>query len=397
MNTHLHVLTEEFVRELLAKVASEESQKAIKATQEATEDSGRFKMLITSGAVDRDNEVILPEGLDTTNYMKNPVVLLFHKLDMLPIGVTESLTKTELGWVAEGRFAPADANPLAQQVRKLYDLGIMRASSVGFMVKQRDRANPGIISKSELYEWSFVPVPSNPDALSLLEANGFDVKELVTKGFLSEAKEGQEVKFSEPVETKGQIEDTLAMSNEMRQEKYENMWAFWDEIYKFCDAYYSDMTKPEDFTKLVGELVANLSALKPAESMEGEEMKAFISKMEGIFSKKEPSVEEKKEEEKPEEAKSIDIEEKAGRTISKKTRAILQAAHDATSQACDTLGKLLEVADGAEGSDEESDEEKAIAPSVLAELETLRQREAETKALIRSIATACNVGLSKKK
>lgn len=384
MNTHLHVLTEEVVRELLAKVASDESQKAIKATQEASEDSGRFKMLITSGSVDRDNEVIMPDGVDTTNYMKNPVVLLFHRLDMLPIGITDTLTKTEQGWVAEGRFAPADANPIAQQVRKLYDLGIMRASSVGFMVKMRDRANPNIISKSELYEWSFVPVPSNPDALSLLEANGFDVKELVSKGFL-ESTGSSEVKITEPVETKGQIEDTLQATQDMMEAKWQNMGPFWREIYKFCDAYYSDMTKPEDFTKLVGELIANIQALKPAGAdmeMEDDEMKAFMAKAKARFAV---------------ENKEVEGEEKAGRTISKKTRAIIQTARDATTQASETLSKLLEVADGAEGSDEESDEEKTIDPALEEELKALREREAETKTVIRSIVTVLNTALSKKK
>ena len=384
MNTHLHVLTEEVVRELLAKVASDESQKAIKATQEASEDSGRFKMLITSGSVDRDNEVIMPDGVETESYMKNPVVLLFHRLDMLPIGVTESLTKTEQGWVAEGRFAPADANPIAQQVRKLYDLGIMRASSVGFMVKMRDRANPNIISKSELYEWSFVPVPSNRDALSLLETNGFDVKELVSKGFILEEK--SEIKITEPVETKGQIEDTLQSAQEMMEAKWQNMGPFWREIYKFCDAYYSDMTKPEDFTKLVGELIANIQALKPAGAdmeMEDDEMKAFMAKAKARFAV---------------ENKEVEGEEKAGRTISKKTRAIIQTARDATTQASETLSKLLEVADGAEGSDDEaSDEGKTIDPALEEELKTLREQEAVTKVLLRSIVTSLNSTLSKKK
>ena len=385
MNTHLHVLTEEVVRDLLIKVASDESQKAIKATQEASEDSGRFKMLITSQAVDRDNEVILTDGWEVEDYMKNPVVMLFHRLDMLPVGITETLTKTEQGYVAEGRFAPADANPIAQQVRKLYDLGIMRAASVGFMVKQRDRANPSVIVKAALYEWSFVPVPSNPDALSLLEANGFDVKELVSKGFLTEVKGDVEMKMTEPVETKGQIEDTLVAHGEMMEAKWNKMMYFWHEVYKFSDAYYSDATPVEDFDKLLGELTTNLQALKPTdgEVEMSDDMKAFMAQAKSRFAV---------------ENKEVETEEKAGRTISKKTRAILQAAHDATTQASETLSKLLEVADGAEGSDDDgSEEEKVIDPALEEELKTLREQEAVTKNLLRSIVTSLNSTLSKKK
>src|SRR4051794_30430861 len=42
--------------------------------------------VLTSDRLDRDNEVVLPSGLETSEYMLNPVVLFSHKFDQLPVG-----------------------------------------------------------------------------------------------------------------------------------------------------------------------------------------------------------------------------------------------------------------------------------------------------------------------
>ncbi len=61
--------------------------------------------------------------------------------------------------VAEGKFAPAEANPFAQQVRALYDAGIVRATSVGYI--PAGARMDGMSDKgNELLEFSFVPVPA---------------------------------------------------------------------------------------------------------------------------------------------------------------------------------------------------------------------------------------------
>lgn len=74
--------------------------------------------------------------------------------------------------IVEGVFAGTEK---AQVVRQLYDEGIMKTVSVGFIPRERDAKNSKIITKAELLELSFVPVPANPNALSLQ-------KEMLDKG-----------------------------------------------------------------------------------------------------------------------------------------------------------------------------------------------------------------------
>ena len=64
-------------------------------------------------------------------------------------------------------FLSADINPFAQQVRKLYEFGIKAGqgvgctTSVGFIPKEFDENARNTITKAELLEFSFVPVPAN--------------------------------------------------------------------------------------------------------------------------------------------------------------------------------------------------------------------------------------------
>jgi len=162
-------------------------------------DSGRFEVVISTGDVDRMGESINPAGWDLEFYKTNPVVLWAHDYMGLPVGMTESVEIKEGKLVASGKFAPAEANPFAQQVRALYDGGFVRTASVGFIEKERQ---DNIISKAELLEWSFVPVPANPFALSTLSKSGIDTEAFITKGLIvkEEPKEGDTCTLDDGIE-----------------------------------------------------------------------------------------------------------------------------------------------------------------------------------------------------
>ncbi len=68
------------------------------------------------------------------------------------------------------------SNPLGILLADLYDEGMVKTVSVGFIPKQRQEDNSRIITSAELLELSFVAVPCNPNALSL------DQKQLMKKG-----------------------------------------------------------------------------------------------------------------------------------------------------------------------------------------------------------------------
>src|SRR3972149_1311239 len=139
----------------------------IKGYVKANKDDGTFSVIASTSTIDRQGESIDQAGWELDAYRKNPVILWAHRYDMLPVGVAEELIVDERGLVINGRFAKEDANPFAQQVRRLYEDGILSTVSVGFIPKER---NGNVITRSELLELSFVPVPANPEALSLLAA-----------------------------------------------------------------------------------------------------------------------------------------------------------------------------------------------------------------------------------
>ena len=174
--------------EILEKVslafATKEFKDAIEKTKAAT-DSGTFEVIISTADQDRQGEVIDQSGWDFTNYKNNPVVLWGHNYCELPIGVTDEIFTNDKGQtIAKGRFAPEEANPFAQQVRRLYDAKIVKTTSVGFIAREMEG---NVITKAELLEFSFVPVPANPMALSLAKELNLNASELMTKGLFIKA------------------------------------------------------------------------------------------------------------------------------------------------------------------------------------------------------------------
>ena len=159
-----------------------------------TEDSGTFRVIMTSDKKDRDGEIIKLDGWNFENFMKNPVVIYGHNYYSIEnvIGRVDKIYREGNTIVAEGRFASEAANPKAQMVRRLYDEKILQAVSVGFIVKGRDVQDDSIITSAELLELSFVPIQSNPDAVDIMKAlEGLSVKD-APKGDEDEDKDTDE-------------------------------------------------------------------------------------------------------------------------------------------------------------------------------------------------------------
>lgn len=175
-------LTEDIKKDFAEKLISQQFVDFITRAKSADDkDYGTFKVIISTEDVDRQGESVLLSGWDLSFYKLNPVVLWAHDYSQMPIGVCTSIDIADGKLVAEGKFAPTD---FAQDVRKLYDLGMLRTTSVGFIPKEWHASEGGVITRAELLEFSFVPVPANPYALSMnqMKELGFDVAALKTKG-----------------------------------------------------------------------------------------------------------------------------------------------------------------------------------------------------------------------
>ncbi len=179
MENTLKKLTAVARTELASAVARASVKAVIEKTKAAAEeDAGTFSVVISTEDIDRHGESVNMDGWQLDNYRMNPVVLWAHDYSQPPIGICTSIGVKDGKLVAQGKFVPADANPFAQEIRKLYDMGAVRATSVGFIAN--DVAG-NVITQAELLEFSFVPVPANPFCLTLEKA-GVNVMEFITKG-----------------------------------------------------------------------------------------------------------------------------------------------------------------------------------------------------------------------
>lgn len=149
-------------------------------TQFAATASG-FTATITTDSLDRDYEVVIPQGMDATEYLKNPILIWNHNPD-LPIGKCVGLKRTERAIVGDFVFAQRPegyaGDYFPEFVASLVGQGIVKGISIGYMAAQGGtrRATPDdrrrygdglhtVYSKWRLMEVSVAPVQANPDAL----------------------------------------------------------------------------------------------------------------------------------------------------------------------------------------------------------------------------------------
>lgn len=154
-----------------------------------------FKVVASDETVDRAWEVIKVAWRELNNYMKNPIILFWHKYSTLTdiVGKATAVYTEGTSLIVEWVFASTEP---AQMLRQLYDDGIIKTVSVGFIPKERDPEDRKIITRAELLELSFVPVPCNPNALSLWKEI---MEDLVSKWIL--VKENEEAPVEEEATT----------------------------------------------------------------------------------------------------------------------------------------------------------------------------------------------------
>lgn len=167
-----------------------------------------YSAIASTDALDRDYEVLIPKGVITENFVKNPVMLYIHQSRQLPVGRVLTLTTDETSVKFTFEFSEDD---VGQKVEKMYQTGFMNAFSVGFIPRayvpvynlpdevtsvevelpdgskqlvdftKYEKRPWGVIPQWELLEISPVPVPSNPEAL-LQRAAETIVRKCVDRG-----------------------------------------------------------------------------------------------------------------------------------------------------------------------------------------------------------------------
>lgn len=181
-----------------------------------------YKMVISKEVKDRDWETVILSWMDMKNYKKNPVVLIDHSYKVESI--VGKTTKLKIEWdelIADFHFIDTENWKLAET---LYEAWLLKASSIGFLAKERDNQDYTKITKSELLEWSLVAVPANAESLSLDEKTITKAKNLWLIKEVEDNKEEQqetETKTNEMEEIKAELAEIKSILKGLADDKAE--------------------------------------------------------------------------------------------------------------------------------------------------------------------------------
>jgi uncharacterized protein YodC (DUF2158 family) len=186
---------DEQVRAMLAKAALPEgmllqhARIADSVTKAKGEDGSerRRRFRISTESTDRHGDVVRSRGISLKNYRKNPVVLFAHESRMPPIGKSPKIDIGDGTVDADVDFFERDVYEFADTIFRIVEAGGLKATSIGFIPTKFARlpepegesANDGSrmrvgydFIKSDLLEFSIVPIPANPEAVGRAVKDG---------------------------------------------------------------------------------------------------------------------------------------------------------------------------------------------------------------------------------
>jgi len=152
--------------------------------------SREFQAAISTSDVDREREVLIPDGVNTREFMQSPTVFWNHNYDM-PIGQATGFVREPQHVMARAKLADRpdthEGEWFPDTVLSLIQQGVIRGVSVGFESIANRRATPKdkqqfgdevetVHSQWKLLEFSVAPLPANQNALITAVSKG-----LVTK------------------------------------------------------------------------------------------------------------------------------------------------------------------------------------------------------------------------
>lgn len=145
------------------------------------------RFVMTAEIEDRYGDIVVTQGIDTDNFLRNPVAPLCHQTRTWPIGQwggLEKMLKTRPPRM-EGDLILLPAGGPVKEVDEaafMLENGVLRACSIGFMpdwgeiegITDDEGHWTGLqFNKSELLECSPCIIPANQEALIKMQAAGF--------------------------------------------------------------------------------------------------------------------------------------------------------------------------------------------------------------------------------
>jgi hypothetical protein len=144
-----------------------------------------LRRVTTTENPDRSGDIVRADGIDNSNFRKNPTVLFAHDHGNFPVGVSLSEKKfsdeTGKGWTSDDLHLDNSVDPTGRSdlVHRMSLAGVLKGASIGFKplaVKtdhtDKERAQMGLgqwgaeYLQIEKLEHSACSIPDNQDALS---------------------------------------------------------------------------------------------------------------------------------------------------------------------------------------------------------------------------------------
>ena len=120
--------------------------------------NGKLIAVASDESLDREGEVLKVEDWDLENYKKNPVILGGHVYQPeYVVGISQNTRIEDGKLLIEPLFH--DITEYARGIKKMIEEGFLKTFSVGYLTRKD--------GKNELLEVSVVPVPANPQAMTL--------------------------------------------------------------------------------------------------------------------------------------------------------------------------------------------------------------------------------------
>jgi hypothetical protein len=144
-------------------------------------------IVITSNALDYQGDIVEPDGLDASNYLRaGGPVLLFHDSQSLPVGTCTSLTRVGGKIRATWKWLTGDAR--ADAARNAFQQGALGGASIGFSPKEPYAETMEMLAdggvrwlKTWLHEFSLTTTPANAECVKILKGLGLDPAEVPVK------------------------------------------------------------------------------------------------------------------------------------------------------------------------------------------------------------------------
>ena len=132
-----------------------------------------MEFVLSDATPDRFGDVVEVDGWITEHFAKNPIALFNHDKSF-PIGKWQNIRLNKGADLrADLQLAPKGTSPRIDEIRKLIEADILRATSVGFVPLEHEeiKGTWGTrFKKHELVEASLVAVPANPNALAVAKS-----------------------------------------------------------------------------------------------------------------------------------------------------------------------------------------------------------------------------------